>query len=173
MILYHGTNLKSAQSIFQSQTINVKLGSESADFGPGFYTTDDRKTAEIWAIRKGITRYDKAAVLTIDFDYENAKSYIEFFSDDLRWGRFLINNRNGLNYLNGVPFKEHNIDGRYHITFGRIADLEVITIAKELMKTGQMLHSIDRILNKRYAFQYAFHTRFAVQFLSNIRYTVL
>ena len=173
MILYHGTNLKSAQAIYKNQTVDVSVGSTSVDFGPGFYTTNDLKTAEKWAIRKGLTRHDKSAVLLLDFDYEKAEPFIEFFSDDLRWGRFLVNNRNGLKYISNVAFKEHNLDRRYHITYGRIADYELITIAEDLYKNAQMLQSIDKIWNKKFSMQYVFHTKFALQFLDNIRYTVL
>ncbi len=76
MILYHGTNLKSAQAIYKNQTVDVSVGSTSVDFGPGFYTTNDLKTAEKWAIRKGLTRLDKSAVLLLDFDYEKAEPLV-------------------------------------------------------------------------------------------------
>ena len=99
--------------------------------------------------------------------------YIMSFDDDLRWGRFVINNRNGLSYINRVPFKENNLDGRYDITRGRIADYQVRQIAHELNMEGKMLDSVEFILKESYAIQYVFHTDFALSFIKKITYEAL
>ncbi len=117
MLLYHGTDLQSAINIYDAQTVDLSIGAKTVDFGPGFYTTDDISRARKWAQRKAIARRKPAALVTITFDKEAASPFIESFCDDIRWGRFVINNRNGINYIAKVPFKEHNLDARYDIPF--------------------------------------------------------
>ena len=95
--------------------------------------------------------------------------YIESFSDDLRWARFVINNRIGQEYIKKVPFQENNLDARYAITYGRIADLELRKVLRELKLNSAMLSDKSLIYNKSYPYQYAFHTLGALSYLSEIR----
>ncbi len=129
---YHGTDIDSAIDIYKAQKPNIDYCSKRTDFGQGFYVTDSYDAASKWAFRKSRARNKKPAILTIYFDVQEAEPFIERFSDDLRWGRFIINNRNGLVYINSVRFKENNLDARYPITFGRISDIDVLDVAKEL-----------------------------------------
>lgn len=156
-VLYHGTDVESAKMICGCG-IDLDKCSDKTDFGKGFYTTDDYKIAVNWANRKARVRTSRPAVVTLWFDAEAAKDMIEYFSDDLRWGRFIINNRNGLNYIRRVSFKDNNLDSRYHITCGRVADIDAVNIADELNKSGLMLNSIENILNMNYPQQIVFHT---------------
>lgn len=173
LYLYHGTDIDSAKSIYQAQQYDVEKCSTDTDFGQGFYTTNDPDAATKWAFRKAETRNKKPALLTIMFDDTSAKDFIEFFSDDLRWGRFVINNRNGIQYVRKIAFQEHNLDAKYMITYGRIADIDVIDVADELNESGKMLTSLDRILNKNYAMQYVFHLNEANQYIRKITYRPL
>ena len=170
---YHGTDLRSAKKIFKSQNIDVTRGSKSVDFGQGFYVTDDYERAVKWAKRKAVLRNGTPAIVTIIFDEEAAQPYIKHFDDDLQWGRFVINNRNGYEYINEIEFKDNNLDSRYHITCGRIADIDTIGISKEFKKSKKMLMSIEKLLNTDYPLQYAFHTDFAVSFIKKITYKSL
>ena len=169
-MFYHGTDIISAKSIYDTQKIDVRKGARNTDFGQGFYVTDDFERAKKWAYRKAFLRNSKPAIVTIIFDEEGANAIIEKFADDLRWGRFVINNRNGIKYFNSLPFKDNNLDARYDITFGRIADIDVINVADELRKSGEMLQSLDKILNTDYPLQYAFHTDRAVEYIKKITY---
>ena len=54
-VLYHGTNSENAKKICKG--INVKRGNEKTDFGKGFYTTDNFKTATIWDYNRKNRRY--------------------------------------------------------------------------------------------------------------------
>ena len=123
--LYHGTDIESAKIICNGIGIDLRRCNIKTDFGKGFYTTDSYERATKWADRKAIARASKPAVITVLFDNESAQDIIERFYDDLRWGRFIINNRNGLNYINNIPFKDNNLDARYQITYGRVADIDV------------------------------------------------
>ena|GEM_PF-5584229 len=42
-VLYHGTDVNSAIQICKNQKADVNIGSKKVDFGPGFYTTDDKQ----------------------------------------------------------------------------------------------------------------------------------
>lgn len=167
--MYHGTDNKSAAEIY-AEGINVRCGKRGTDFGLGFYTTDDYDRAVRRAIQKAELRGYSPAVVKMYFDEATAEPIIERFEDDLRWGRFVINNRNGRGYVEKVPFKEHNLDARYQITIGRIADLNVFQIAQKLNKEGKLLESIDNILNLKYPQQIVFHTQYAVKYVKNISY---
>jgi hypothetical protein len=168
--LYHGTDINSARAICDAQKADVSVGSYKVDFGPGFYLTDDINAAKHWATRKAQVRNSKPAVITVMFDEEAAKDLIETFGQDLRWGRFIINNRNGQQYIDKVPFKENNLDARYQITCGKIADFNIRKVAIELRQSGKMLTDLDNILNRDYAIQYAFHTEEAITFLKKYTY---
>ena len=170
IVLYHGTTLKSAISSYK-EGINIRAGKQKTDFGPGFYMTDDYDRAVKWAKRKAIAQLDRAAIVTADFCNEHAP--IKHFEDGLEWGRFIINNRNGLRYINQIPYKENNLFGIYPITKGRIADISVNDAAACLMKSNEMLNSIESIYNSAYPLQWAFHTEEALLYLKNIRYRIL
>ena len=136
-----------------------------------FYTTDDYGRAVKWARHKASIRGKRAAVITLIFDLESAKKDIEVFKDDLRWGRFIINNRNGIIiYINKVSFKENNLDAKYPITYGRIADVDVLNVAKKLFSSFEMLYSIDEIYNSNYSMQYAFHTVESTKYILKMTY---
>ena len=168
--MYHGTDIDSAKAICALQKADVNKGSKKVDFGPGFYLTHDYEKAVQWAHRKSIVRMKSAAVLTVDFDIEAARDLIEEFEEDIRWGRFIINNRNGIKYIDRVPFKDNNLDARYSITHGRVADIDVVNYANELNESGKMLDSVERILNREYAMQYAFHTEEAISYIRKYVY---
>lgn len=170
---YHGTDSDSAKSIYNSQKVNVGIGSKSVDFGPGFYMTDSEEQAINWAKRKAALRKKKPAVVTILFDVGNATPYIQSFSDDLRWGQFVINSRNGYNYINKIPLKEHNLDARYEITYGRIADRKVTEISPMLDKEGKLLDDVKYLFEEKYSMQIALHTEFATTFIRKITYRTL
>ena len=135
MILYHGTDEKSAKDICNK--ISLAMREDGLDFGPGFYGTQSYEAAKVWAKRKGPQRKLNPAIVIIEFDYYNAKPYITEFRDNLRWGQFVINNRNGEPYIDKMTNKEHNLDAKYDITYGRIADLEVRKIADCLNRKGE------------------------------------
>lgn len=174
-LLYHGTDIDSAREICKAQKADVNMGSQKVDFGPGFYTTDDSVRAELWAKRKAKARGTRPSVIKMYFDEECAvnNELIEYFDDDLRWGRFVINNRNGLKYIESVSFKEHNLDARYPITCGRIADIDVVDVAEYLKLHGKLLNSTVDILNKEYPKQFVFHTDEAISYIKKYSYTNL
>lgn len=162
--VYHGTDEDSAESI--EHHIDLSYGQEHVDFGKGFYVTENQERAKAWAKRKARLRGKRPALVCFMFDKNGTSSIIQKFENDLEWGRFVINNRNGYEYINKVEFKLHNIDAKFDITYGRIADLSVGDVADELLDSGEMLNSLDEILNVFYPMQYAFHTERSLEFLT-------
>ena len=71
----------------------------------------------------------------------------------------------------GNSFKEHNLDARYAITYGRVADVDVVDVAESLKTSGKLLSSTDCILNKDYPKQFVFHTNEAVSYIKKYMYT--
>jgi len=169
MVLYHGTTEKYARDICQNGVRIIK-SYKSVDFGMGFYTTPSYDGARKWAIRKAISYRENPSIVKVYADETQMKTMLTRFEDDLRWGRFIINNRNGILYISKVTFKEHNLDARYDITYGRIADLDVYNIAAELKQSCEMLDDISRIFNPKYAFQYAFHTNKGIKCIEKATY---
>lgn len=165
MILYHGTDISSAKNIFEHKRIDVFAGKKNCDFGPGFYMSNSLPDAVKWAKRKAIFRHSEPAVVTLNFNFHDALEYIEFFSDDIRWARFIINNRNGLDYISSVSFQEHNLDRRYHITYGRIADKNVVDVSDELRESKKLLNDYTLLLKTDNPMQYVLHTVYATKFI--------
>lgn len=163
MVLFHGTDIVSAKKIEES--IRLDVGSTRVDFGPGFYTTSSESTANVWAKRKATIRNKKSAIVILEFEAEFADTLIKKFGNDLTWGQFVINNRNGYGYINYIPMKDHNLDARYAITYGRIADYGVADVARTLAAKKEPLTDLSEILNPLYSFQYAFHTQEALEYV--------
>lgn len=170
MRLYHGTDLKSAKNICENG-IDFTKSKNKLDFGRGFYLTDDYERACIWAKRKAYALNTSPAIVNVEFDITSAKGYIRSFKDDTVWAQFIINNRNGYDYLKNIEMQENNLDSKYDITYGRIADLDVTNIAMELLKSKKPIVNIETILNRDYSMQYAFHTDFSKTFLNVNGYT--
>ena len=173
MELYHGTDLLSAISICDEGIEFISSKTAPPDFGPGFYTTSDKKSAINWAHRKAIARRSRPALVTLIFDEEKADNIIKRFNDDLEWGQFVINNRNGYKYMKAIHSDMHNLDLRYDITCGRIADIDIVTVSKQLKETETPLTSLDEIFNPKYSMQYVFHTKKGLEFILKKRYRPL
>ena len=170
MILYHGTDINSAQNIFNNKQIYVYFGKKYCDFGPGFYMTDNKDEAINWSKKKARLMKRSPAVITLDFDYSSAEPFIEKFEQDLRWGQFVINNRTGLEYIALMANKENNLDRKYHITCGKIADKDVTRLAPILKSEKKPLTSLTGLVGKKTETQYVLHTTFATTFVKIISY---
>ncbi len=164
MLVYHGTDIDSAYKI--KSKIVVGYGSKSVDFGPGFYVTPDYETAKKWAIRKSIFRRKKPVVVILEFDEVAASGIIKKFDNDLMWGKFIVNNRNGQEYIDCVTEKINNLDAKFDIVYGRIADYDTIDIANALKEEKKELVSGKELINPYYSFQYSFHTEKGIEYLS-------
>ena len=111
MILYHGSNVAvESPRIIQSQ--------RTLDFGEGFYTTTNKRQAEIFAQKVFARRETGAATISIyEMDFEAASAELQvlrFHSPDENWLDYVMQNRRGA-YVGQF----------YDIVFGPVANDDV------------------------------------------------
>lgn len=169
MKLYHGTISTGAENIIKNG-IKLERGKPKVDFGQGFYTTPSFNFAMSTAINKAnkTNAYDsqlnvKPYVLTYNFDLEKAKkncNVLTFSETDIKWAQFIINNRNGFDYMDSVGSHFHNVKHQYDIVQGSIADNEIVLLAKNLntLKERVKTNDIDSMLYSYITKQISFHT---------------
>ena len=92
MILYHGSNT-------HIDVIDLQKGKKGKDFGKGFYVTDIRKQAKIWAEIKSKYELDGQGIINeYELDFDKAISeyrYMKFDNYDKEWLQFIIASRSG------------------------------------------------------------------------------
>ena len=169
MKLYHGTISSGAENIIKNG-IKLERGKPKVDFGQGFYTTPSFNFAMSTAINKAnkTNAYDselnvKPYILTYNFDLEKAKkncNVLTFSETDIKWAQFIINNRNGFDYMDSVGSHFHNVKHQYDIVQGSIADNEIVLLAKNLntLKERVKTNDIDSMLYSYITKQISFHT---------------
>ena len=169
MKLYHGTISTGAENIIKNG-IKLERGKPKVDFGQGFYTTPSFNFAMSTAINKAnkTNAYDselnvKPYILTYNFDLEKAKkncNVLTFSETDIKWAQFIINNRNGFDYMDSVGSHFHNVKHQYDIVQGSIADNEIVLLAKNLntLKERVKTNDIDSLLYSYITKQISFHT---------------
>ena len=147
------------------------------DFGKGFYVTEHYEYALNTArkkVRKSLAKGYKLIPAIVKFEYDTVSgAYLElaFSSESLEWLQFLVNNRNGQEYVSDVGSTFHNLGHKYEIVSGRIADQDITLVASELKEKLKLADSTDlkRVIykNNPYATQISFHTPNA---LGNLHY---
>ena len=168
MKLYHGTISTGAENIIKNG-IKLERGKPRVDFGQGFYTTPSLMFAMSTAINKAnkTNTYDnhnvKPCILTYNYDSRKAMencNVLSFSKTDIKWAQFIINNRNGVDYMNSIGSHFHNIKRNYDIVQGSIADNEIVLLAKSLntLKEKVKPNDIDNILYNTITKQISFHT---------------
>ena len=169
MKLYHGTISTGAENIIKNG-IKLERGKPKVDFGQGFYTMPSFNFAMSTAINKAnkTNAYDselnvKPCILTYNFDLEKAKkncNVLTFSETDIKWAQFIINNRNGFDYMDSVGSHFHNVKHQYDIVQGSIADNEIVLLAKNLntLKERVKTNDIDSMLYSYITKQISFHT---------------
>lgn len=169
MKLYHGTISTGAENIIKNG-IKLERGKPKVDFEQGFYTTPSFNFAMSTAINKAnkTNAYDselnvKPYILTYNFDLEKAKkncNVLTFSETDIKWAQFIINNRNGFDYMDSVGSHFHNVKHQYDIVQGSIADNEIVLLAKNLntLKERVKTNDIDSMLYSYITKQISFHT---------------
>ena len=91
--VYHGAS-------YQITSPLVHVGRNNLDFGKGFYVTDIRNQARIWAMIKSRYQLDgRAYINEYIFDFETAIKeyrYKKFERYDYDWLHFIIDSRDGI-----------------------------------------------------------------------------
>ena len=158
-ILYHGTN-----QVFERP--NVDVGRDGMDFGKGFYLTPNIKSARKMAERVSRFAGGEPIVLQFAFDEDAARRerlVRDFPALDRTWVSFIIANR-----LGDASAAEHNMDRRYAIVHGPIADDRLMQILDDYENGDLSIEEVEHRLSVApfRAFQYSFHTDEALSYLS-------
>ena len=121
--IYHGASQEVSSPL-------VHVGRENLDFGKGFYVTDIRSQAKIWAEVKSRYLMDaKGYINEYLFDFDNAIKdfrYKKFEKYDREWLHFIVDSRDGLKVWKGFDIIE-----------GGVANDRVIDTV-EAFKAGQI-----------------------------------
>lgn len=182
MVLYHGTNVKSAENI-KKRGVLLERCNDFTDFGKGFYTSKYEQFAEITAINKSLKSKARGidivpAIVLFEFD-EKAFSELnccQFEKNDVKWLQFITNNRNGIHYVNSIFDDFHNLYAKFDIVCGGVADGDVVLFVENCLFRKAKVSSFDikSILFEgeisRYSHQTSFHTERALQYLKFVDY---
>lgn len=174
MKLYHGTDYDSAMNI-SIYGVDLNKSNKYLDFGAGFYTTPDITKAEKRAMMKAKGNQEKAYIVILDVDetYWSELKIKVFEKPDIAWGRFILYNRCGINYVEQHESCEHNLDYKYDIVIGDIADGRVSNIAYAV-KNGYMdgddvdFNDFMRNDKESYGNQVSFHTKKSLECIQSI-----
>lgn len=177
--LFHGTDNDSKENIL-NQGINLNINPRGGDFAVGFCLTPELKSATDMALRKSFNNGQPSIVeLTLKKDYKKLCSVKDFGfitesstdAEIMAWAQFIINNRNGLEYIQTVSaiqgYEDNNLDKRYDIVVGTIADGSVTQIARKCKAEKRIvtLKEAKKFLDKVYGLQYCINTEIGLQMI--------
>lgn len=180
--LYHGTDSQSLENIVTAG-INLSQNPRGGDFGVGFYLTPNLCTAKTMALRKAFEISTPSIVeLTLAKNFESLSTVKDFGNiginskdnEILYWAQFIVNNRCGLEYINSVStqngLSEHNLDKRYDIVIGTIADGSVTRIARRCRAEKRLvtLPEAKDFLDKSFGIQYCICTKHGLSMIDKI-----
>ena len=124
--LYHGTDVTSQTDIIDNG-IRLDRNLAVGDFGYGFYLTPNFESAKGMALRKAYINTQPGMVeLILKKNYADIVTVKRFRNldkasndnDIMIWAQFIINNRNGLDYIYKVSSRfglgDNNLDKRFH-----------------------------------------------------------
>ena len=158
MKVFHGSYIK----IDKIDLSKCEIGK---DFGQGFYVTKNRKQAEFWAERRGLSNKTEGVVTEFEFN-ENAFQYfnlkiLRFACYDENWLDFVVKNRD-----TSLPQPTHD----YDIVEGPIADdkiaTRIITYLKGKIPKQQFLEELKFMKETH---QICFCTGRSLQMLNHIK----
>ena len=157
--LYHGTT-----SAFEVPDLNRSR--RGMDFGSGFYLTPNRVSAERWAKKVSyLRRADAPVVLAFQFDEDGARAagLIRNFPVMNRdWVGFVLANR-----TEDFGADVHNLDRRFDIVHGYIADDRLMQIIDDFSRGDLSMEEVEtRLANApvKTAQKVAYPVRFRVAF---------
>lgn len=149
-IWYHGTNLSSAIDIYE-KGIDFSKSKDKLDFGVGFYLTDDIDRAYERAWQKTLMfnrkyKSNESAALVeaeLDIDFINTLNVKKFEYCNKEWLYFVLANRFSKDYIQSQKWLEHNLDLRYDVVIGSIADSEVSDLAMHIMNNDMSISDVS------------------------------
>ena len=149
-VLYHGTN-----EAFEVP--DVEAGREGMDFGKGFYLTPSVESARKMAVRVVKRKGGTETVIAFEFDEEQARrdgAIRDYPTMDRTWVNFVLANR-----LWDRSAADHNIDRRYRIVHGYVADDRLMQIIDDYEAGDLTIEQVEEKLRAAQfkSFQYSFH----------------
>lgn len=146
--IYHGTIMIHYLNI-EEEGIKILINPHrTVDFGYGFYTTSNFEQAKRWA--KSISRATdtkinkdkrKAVVVeySINIEYIEKLKYKIFNTYCQDWKEFVHNNK----IIDYQINNNHNLDLKYDLVFGYMADNKLGNILRELVEIREKIDSLD------------------------------
>lgn len=165
MFLYHGSNN-------DIEIINLAMCRPYKDFGRGFYLTELKEQAEKMAIRVAKI-HGGIPIVNI---YEIADDFME--SKEIRcrdfgkkvsieWAVFVMNNRN--RYFEDYASNECNLDNKYDIVAGPIADDDMVVLFRQYQNGMIDFDTLVKGMTyKEITSQYSFHSEKAIRLLKKV-----
>ena len=161
--LYHGTDVEFDSPI-------PARGRKGTDFGQGFYLTPDIVSATNMAHRVARRRNStESVVLCYSLDENQLASaglrVRSFTNIESGWLRFVVANRY---FQQSAP--DHNLDNRWDLVHGYIADDRIVKLLDALVKgTATESDVLKTLIASRFkSVQYSFHTEAAVSLLKKV-----
>lgn len=133
MKIYHGSTLIIEHPI-------AAAGREKLDFGRGFYVTDIKSQAELWAERMQRIKQETGIVNVYEMDIDKVKNvfhYYRFENYDNEWLQFIVANRMG-----------RDIMEQYDVIEGGVANDRVIDTVEAYMANLMPLENALQELSK-------------------------
>lgn len=155
MIVYHGTTLE----IIQPKILRYEIG---RDFGYAFYTTDIKKQAERWAVRRAkllskITQTKQTPIVNVyEWKQSNTLNIQSFTGASLEWLEMVVLCRSNADYQHG-----------YDVVIGKIADDNVgETVSFVVQGIMRKEDAVERLKFEKINNQIAFCSNNALKTLS-------
>ena len=176
-ILYHGTDSKSAQSIFR-YGIDLNYGDKSVDNGPGFYLTPNfdfaKRRADSTTNRLRLFNKSRLNPAVLEFTLEipdNSDIVTKKFDRcTYEWKEFIFNNRIGKDFLieHEIYNDNHNLDFKYDIVIDETADAHINMIIADVkynfdnIDLESEINLIDKSYNSDWDIQVSLHSQKAL-----------
>jgi len=161
--LYHGTDREFDIPI-------PSKGRKGTDFGQGFYLTPNLESAVNMAHRVARRKNSPESVVMCYTLDENQLASADlrirsFLNIELGWLRFVVANR----YFQ-QDASDHNLDGRWDVVHGFIADDRIVRLLDALVKGSTTEEEVLKALRRSQfkSFQYSFHSDASVSLLKKI-----
>ena len=161
--LYHGTDREFDIPI-------PERGRRGTDFGQGFYLTPHLESAVNMAHRVARRKnVPESVVMCYSLDENQLVSaglcIRSFLNIEPGWLRFVVANRY---FLQDAP--DHNIDKRWDVVHGFIADDRIVQLLDGLMKGSTSEEDVLKTLraSRFKSIQYSFHSSAAISLLKRI-----
>jgi hypothetical protein len=171
--VYHGTTTEHSISI--QKEMRVDAGASYVDFGPGFYTTSNRRQAALWARKKTTDTVQQAYaanqvfseikpfLFTFQIDTQKLTHLtgLVFTEPSVKWAEFVYNNRIGNNF---AVSDFHNLNHTIEYVYGPLAESRIALLTVKVLRKRITPQTFIKLLQADLPGEYdqlSFHTPLA------------